>query len=161
MGFLTDYTIFYGKRQLQKGLPDKFPDDLAKPPETDRGAPSARRKQLNVSVFEIFDFLSADGSDIETAGHFLPPQRAEILRDEPIPAPFFAVHRLGGQSVHVARPRFHFHEAIVPVFQRNDIRLAEGGLIIALYEFVTVFFEVFAGEILSLPSQNLVTKVLR
>ncbi len=59
----------------------------------------------------------------------------------------------------VVRARLDFHKAVSPFFESDNVRLAEGGRIIAFENFISALFEIFYGEFFSGSSKKFFTKV--
>lgn len=104
-------------------------------------------------VFEIFDPLFGNRSDVEAEIHFPLAGAYEVAGDEPIPLLLLLVYRLCG-GIACGYPRFYLDKAIGILFARHDIRFPEGRFVVTFENFISVFFEIFYGEFLTLPSQN-------
>ncbi len=112
-----------------------------------------------IGVLEIFDLIAQNRSDVEPAGHFPAEIVAIAPSDLPVAFALFAVHSLRGQTVLVRRARLYFDETISVPFQGDDVRLAEGGNVIAFENFIAVLFEIFYGDLFSGLSKKFFTKV--
>ena len=114
----------------------------------------------NKSILEVLDLAVQYGGNVEADGHLAAERIAPAVRDHAVPPLFFPRDSLGGKPEGVRLPRLHLDKAGITVLAlRNDIRLAEGGGVVLCENFIAMFFQIFAGEGLSLPSQNFFTKV--
>ena len=119
------------------------------------------RERSAEGVLEVVDLVAEQGGDVEADGRFVAQRGAIIARDPAVALLLLPRDRLRGQPEGVALARLDLHETDVLPPLRHDVRLAEGGLVVARYDLVSVSDEIAAGRVLSLPSQNFVTKVLR
>lgn len=113
------------------------------------------------SVLEVFQLSFGDGAHVEADGQFPSAGKTVVLRDVAVTTLFFARDRLRRHAERVRLSRLHLDESIHPRLERDDIRLSERRGVIAFEDLITAFFQVFAGGVLSAPSQNFFTKVLR
>lgn len=95
---------------------------------------------LNISPFEVLYFAVEYGRDVVSDTQLFPFEPAQIERNRTIALLLGIVHRLFGQSEYVARARLDFHKTIRPLFEGNDIRLAERGHVISLENTVSALF---------------------
>ena len=98
---------------------------------------------------------------VETDGHVLPGAHEEIPRDVGIPLPLVPLHRLRGRAEGVRKARLDLAEHHRFPVLRDDVRLAEGGAVVAFQDLVAAPFQVSRGEFFSLSAENFFVNVLR
>lgn len=91
---------------------------------------------------------------------------AARLHDEPagdigIAAALVRFHRLGGGAVRLGKARLDLAEDDRLPVARDDVCLAEGGLVVGLQDAVAEALQVRGGEPLPLPAESFFVNVLR
>ena len=71
------------------------------------------------------------------------------------------IDRLDGFTADIGNARFDFDKAIRIPFERDDVCFTEGGLEVALQNFISVPFEVFYCEVFAFSPENFSAKVFR
>ena len=114
------------------------------------------------SVFDMVDGIGKHFHHVEAHVHVVAAEfHQKIARDVDIPPLLMRLHRLGRRAEFFGQAGFDLaKDDCIPV-RRHDVRLAEGGAVIRLYDFVSEGAEVFCGAPLSAPSQNFFVNVLR
>ena len=132
---------------------------MIKSPQSKKRA--AARRRSDECALEVFELPFENGRHVVADGDFPPLARAEEARDQAVTLLLGARDRLRRERKDVARARLDLDEAVRPLVKGDDVRFAEGRLIVARNDAVAAPLQIFADEGLSLPSQNFVTKVLR